>query len=166
MPLFSSQRDNLTLPTCEWLQKEEINTSPPQVWPCQETFARLMAFLLPQFLLLSILQKNLASGSWQDGCFETLVCHLLGLLAFWIKLYSLSQHLTCRFIDLFCSEQSELELGNTSKGSSALADFSKCKCFSLLLLKDIKIMTFPYNCVPHPGAIIGKSLVSFDKSIT
>jgi len=65
-----------------------------------------------------------------------------------------------------CSQQSELELGNTSKGSSALADFSKCKCFSLLLLKDIKIMTFPYNCVQHPGAIIGKTLVSFDKLIT
>ena len=35
-----------TLSICGWLQEEEINTSPPQGWPFQGTFANLTAFLL------------------------------------------------------------------------------------------------------------------------
>ena len=43
----------------------------------------------------------------------TLVHHHLGLLPFWIKSYSLPQHLVSWFIGLLCSEQSVLALGNT-----------------------------------------------------
>ena len=40
----------------------------------------------------------------EDGYFETLVCHLLSQLAFWIKSYFLPQHLVCRLIGLSWGE--------------------------------------------------------------
>ena len=45
VPLFGSQGDILTLPTCEWLpegRNELIPTSPPRGWPTRRYFARLM----------------------------------------------------------------------------------------------------------------------------
>ena len=48
------------------------------------------------FLIASLhlaLYKNWAFRPWQDTYFGTLVCHLLGQPAFWIKLYTLPQYL-------------------------------------------------------------------------
>ena len=45
-------------------------------------------------------KKHLASRPPQNGYFEILVCRLLGEPAFWIKPYSLPQHLISRLIGL------------------------------------------------------------------
>ena len=45
-------------------------------------------------------KKNLASSPQQNGYFEILVCHPLDQPAFWIKSYSLPQHLISRLIGL------------------------------------------------------------------
>ena len=51
----------------------------------------LLLFFLTSPHLWSI--KELGIQTWQDGYFETLVCHLLSQLALWIKSYSLPQYL-------------------------------------------------------------------------
>lgn len=46
------------------------------------------------------------------GFFETLVCYLLGLLAFLLKSLFLAATPRLRFIGLLCSEQNNLRLSN------------------------------------------------------
>ena len=45
VPFFNSQKDNLTLATCELLQERRDYHIPSPGWPFWEIFARLMAFL-------------------------------------------------------------------------------------------------------------------------
>ena len=82
-------------------RKEEINTSPPESDQKQEMFDfTLFPFNIKEAWIL-------IQGRWFFG---TLVHHLLGLLAFWIK--SLPQQLISQFIGLLCCEQYKLGLGN------------------------------------------------------
>ena len=64
VPLFSSERDNLTLPTCNG-HKGEINSPLPKSGPSWGCFARLRALftLLPHCPSLSILPFDFSSSS-------------------------------------------------------------------------------------------------------
>ena len=75
-------------------RKEGINTSSPWDWLFHETYARLLLPHLPT----SLFYKTTWHPDPISGYFETSVCHLLGLPACWVKLYSLSQHLIFRLI--------------------------------------------------------------------
>ena len=50
VPFFSSQRNNLTLPTCEWLQERRNEHIPSTRWPFLEMFCKTDGpfTLLPQ----------------------------------------------------------------------------------------------------------------------
>ena len=74
---------------------------------CLSLFILLFDFS-SSLLLFLVLEKNLASKPWQDGYLETLVCHSLGQPAFWIKSYSLPEHLISD--SLTCQEVSMLSL--------------------------------------------------------
>ena len=69
-------------------RKKEINTFPLP----EEIFARIQwsFYFVSSPPSISDLWKNLASRPGQYAYYETLVCHLLGQLACWIKLYSLA----------------------------------------------------------------------------
>ena len=89
-------------------------------------------FLLPADPLQDgYFEKNLASRppSQQDGCFETLVCHLLGHPAFQIKSYSLLQHLvsllTCHTDLLACHAVSIVNLNSVINIPQNLMDLTK-----------------------------------------
>ena len=105
--LCSAQRQRIW--PCLPLKRREQHTA-FKGWPFQEMFCKtedpfyLTSSLSPVlysafslwFLLASLrlaLYKNWASRPWQDSYFGTLVCHLLGQPAFWIKLYTLPQYL-------------------------------------------------------------------------
>ena len=64
--------------------------------------------LFPQLLPLSSIKK-LAFRPWQVGYFETLVCYLLGHLAFPIKSYSLSQHLVSDTLAFHAERRARLD---------------------------------------------------------
>ena len=102
-------------------RKEEINTQhsplPHQGWPFQEIFARLMSFLL-YFLNSTCLssKKKLASRHQWDGCLGTLVCHLLGSLAFLNEVVFLASTPHLQFFDSLCGKQSDIWLNKNSKG--------------------------------------------------
>ena len=69
-------------------------------WPFQEMFCKtedpfyftsslpllLYTTFWLYFLIASLCLYSIKELSWQDGYYETLVCHLLGQLVFWIKL--------------------------------------------------------------------------------
>jgi len=54
------------------------SSTPPFLWPIEESGIQIP----------------------HDGYFETFICHVLGQLAFWIKSYSLPQHLVSWLIGL------------------------------------------------------------------
>ena len=50
VPSFNSQKDNVTLPTCELRQERRDQHIPSPGWPFREISARLMAFLFHFFI--------------------------------------------------------------------------------------------------------------------
>lgn len=85
-------------PPVDAYRKQEINISPPKM-AIQVMFVRLIVFSL-YFLTLSpflFYKKNLAPRIliWTDYFWGNLVCHLLSQPDFWVKSYSLPQHLIC-----------------------------------------------------------------------
>ena len=64
VPFFSSQRNNLTLPTCEWLQERRNEHIPSTRWPFLEMFCKTDGpfTLLPHSLSLSVLSFHFTSS--------------------------------------------------------------------------------------------------------
>ena len=95
-------------------RKKELTHPLPEAGHSRRCLQDLMVFLLyfPTSSPSLFYKRNWHPEPRLDGSFETLVCHLLRLPAFRIKLYSLPQHLVSRFTGLLCGEQSELRLGN------------------------------------------------------
>ena len=106
-------------PPVDSYRKEEINTSPPETGHSRRYWQAFLLYFLTSFP--SLLYKR----TWHTDPdnkinLETLVCHLLGHPACWIKSYSLPQtkSTSLGFIDLVCIEQRELGLSNSLRHMS------------------------------------------------
>ena len=92
-------------------EKKKMNTFPPILqdqWP-------YLHYFLTSFPSLCY-KRTWHPDPNKMGFLETLVCHLLGLPAFWIKSYFWRPHLVSWFTGLSCGEQSELALSNGQEG--------------------------------------------------
>ena len=81
----------------------------------------------PRCFFLSDLEKKLTSRPQYDGYFEALACHLLGLLAPQLKSLPCLNTLSLRFTGVWCSEQSELGLGNNLSHRKVWSQVIHCK---------------------------------------